>query len=357
MLDAMSARWVFAAIAGLIALQATAQSRVTQVDVERVADGHHLRWQASAPRTPVDIYVAREPYAQRSSLRLLIDNNVDSEALVNSDGKNRPYFFVAADKGEGVWVAERVLPLQGGRNFRDLGGYVTADGRRVKWGSLYRSGSMAGLTTVDYEYLSKLGIKVVCDFRSTRERNAEPNKWQEFAKLSYWTRDYETGFGELRKLIESGPTAEQAKVAMMEGYRKLALEQAPAYREVFKRLAAGEVPLAFNCSAGKDRAGTAAAIILTALGVPRETVVADYALSDKVVDFKRAFAADSSGRSGMLARLSPAVVDAILSSDPDYIRAALDAIDAQYGSLEKYLQAELAISADDVQAIRALLLE
>ena len=68
-------------------------------------------------------------------------------------------------------------------------------------------------------------------------------------------------------------------------------EQAPAHQELFTRLAAGEVPLAFNCSAGKDRAGTAAALILSALGVPRETVVEDYVLTNRVVDLETIFMA------------------------------------------------------------------
>jgi len=344
-------------IAGLLTPPANAQNRALEATVEQGAPGvYKLRWHGAAPDSSVDIYVARQPYAERKSLQLLIGNVRDNEVAVNPNMQERPYFYVA-EKGTGMWTAERVLPLQGGRNFRDLGGYVAANGRRVKWGRVYRSGSMAGLTPADYEYLSSLGIKVVCDLRTTRERNAEPNKWQEVAKLHYWSRDYETGFGELRKLIASGPTAGQAKTAMMDGYRKLAFEQAPAYREIFRRLAAGEVPLAFNCSAGKDRAGTAAALILAALGVPRETVVEDYALSDKVVDFRRAFAVDSSDKSGTLGQLAPEVVTAILSSDPDYIRAALDSIDAKHGSMERYLRDELSITAEELQAIRRQLLE
>ena len=74
-------------------------------------------------------------------------------------------------------AANRVLPLEGGRNFRDLGGYETEDGRRVRWCRLFRSGAMARLTPSDYSYLSTLGIRVVCDFRSRAERADEPTRW------------------------------------------------------------------------------------------------------------------------------------------------------------------------------------
>jgi protein-tyrosine phosphatase len=257
-----------------------------------------------------------------------------------------------------VSTAERLLPLEGGRNFRDLGGYATTTGQRVKWGKLYRSGSMARLTVSDYDYLAKLGIRVVCDLRTTEERTAEPNKWQEIAKLSYWTRDYTTGFGELRQVMASGfATAAQAKAAMITGYRSLPFEQAPSYCELFRCLAAGELPLAFNCSAGKDRAGTAAALILSALGVPRDTVIEDYMLTSKVVDFSRVLASRTGNKVSLLAKTQPDVVAAIFSTDPDYIDAALTAIEARHESFETYLHDVLNVSANDLQSIRQHLLE
>jgi protein-tyrosine phosphatase len=352
-------RPLLAILVALVAGSLTASAKPQPLDaiVEATHDGRYaVRWTGVPLRTPVDVYLADRPDAPRAALRLLAKNVTDGEAIVSSDLPGRPYFYVrAADIG--TWTAERVLRLEGGRNFRDLGGYPTATGRRVKWGKLYRSGSMAGLTPADYEYLGKLGIRVVCDLRTTSERKAEPNKWQEVAKVTYWTRDYETSFGELRRVLASGlPTAEQAKAAMIQGYRELPFEQAPSYRELFKRLAAGEIPLAFNCSAGKDRTGTAAALLLSALGVPREIVVEDYALSDKVEDFHRAFAGKGRERS-MLANFPEEVLTAILSSDPDYIRAGLGAIEERHGSIEGYLREELEVTARELNAIRAALLE
>ena len=354
---------LLAAVVGLSLMgsNAAAQVQITTAVVEPSAPGsYRLQWSTTPPGAPVDVFVASRPDAPRDALRLVVDDDADGEAAVTSQTKGRPYFYVAPDKGAGVWIAERVLPLEGGRNFRDLGGYVAADGRRVKWGKLYRSGSMAQLTPADYDYLATLGIRVVCDFRTSAERTAEPNKWQEAAKLDYWTRDYEMSFGELRKMLAGQPTAEQAKAAMISGYRQLPYEQAPSYRELFKRLAAGEIPLAFNCSAGKDRAGTAAALILSALGVPRETVIEDYALTDKVGNLHRMLASsannkDSPGSS--LAQRTPEVYGAILRSDPDYIRAALTAIEERHGSIEKYLEDELAVAPRDLDHIRRQLLE
>lgn len=250
----------------------------------------------------------------------------------------------------------RVVSLEGGRNFRDLGGYQTLDGRRIKWGKLYRSGSMARLTVSDYERLSKLSIKTVCDLRTVQERTAEPNKWCEVAGIGYWAREHGDSFGELRKVMVAGlSSAEMARAAMIEGYRQLPFEQAPAHRVLFNRLAAGEVPLVFNCAAGKDRAGTAAALILCALGVPRETVVDDYVLTDRVVDLEAIFT--DRKRKNELTDLSRGVVTAILKADAGYLHAALDAVEEKHGTVAGYLRDELGITEQALFTMRQSLLE
>ncbi len=257
------------------------------------------------------------------------------------------------------WTASegaRLPTFEGARNFRDLGGYPTEDGRQVRWGLLYRSGSLAGLTPADHARLVAMGVRGVCDLRSSMEQTAEPYDWCEPAGLFYWSRDYQTSFGELRVLMTSRlPTAEAARAAMFAGYRRLPYDQAPAYRELFSRLAGGEVPLVFNCSAGKDRAGTAAALILRALGVPRNIVVQDYALTNTVVDLQRVFS-EGNRRSSMLAQQPPEVMSAILRADPEYIGVALDAIEATSGSFESYLHEELGVGPQHLGKIRDLLL-
>jgi protein-tyrosine phosphatase len=252
--------------------------------------------------------------------------------------------------------ARRVVSLEGGRNFRDLGGYRTVDGRHVKWGKLYRSGSMAWLTPADYERLSKLAIKTICDLRTVQECKAEPNKWREVANIGYWAREHSDSFGELRKIMISGlTTPETARAAMLEGYRQLPFEQAPAHQALFSRLAAGEVPLVFNCAAGKDRAGTAAALILSALGVPRETVVDDYLLTERVVDLEAIFM--DRRRTNELSNQSRSVVTAILKADASYLHAALDAVEEKHGTAAAYVRDALGITEEALFGIRQSLLE
>jgi protein-tyrosine phosphatase len=263
-----------------------------------------------------------------------------------------------ADDAFAVASLDRLIPLEGGLNFRDLGGYRTGSGRRVKRGRLFRSGSLSGLTPAASDKVLALGVRTICDLRTTPERTSEPNRWAEAAQLGYWSRDYEASFGELRRIMgQDLPTAELAKAGMVAGYGQLPYEQAPAYRELFHRIGARELPLIFHCSAGKDRAGTAAALILSALGVPRETVVADYLLSDQLARDRILARNRQHGEGSPTSRLAPEVLRVVLGADASYLAAAFASIEARSGSLEGYLADELGVGQSMLDEIRALLLE
>jgi protein-tyrosine phosphatase len=265
---------------------------------------------------------------------------------------------IAAEDALAEATLERLVPLQGGLNFRDLGGYRTADGRRVRRGKLFRSGSLSKFTDEDCAYVAGLGLKTLIDLRTTDERTREPNLWVEAAPLTYWTRDYDMSFGELRRVMELDlHNPEHARKAMTALYEQLPFEQAPAYRELFQRIADGEIPMVFHCAAGKDRAGTAAALILSALGVPRETVMADYLLSDHLVERRREAHERAGGSLNPIAQLPPDVVRAILGADASYLEAGFAAIEARHGSLTGYLADELGVAEPMLAEIRGRLVE
>jgi protein-tyrosine phosphatase len=245
---------------------------------------------------------------------------------------------------------QRLLPLEGGRNFRDLGGYRTTDGHSVKWGLLFRSGSMHGLTARDYTYLDKIGIKVVCDFRDNRERAGEPVPWPAAQAPAVLSDDYslaDTGLmpkGDIRAM-----TTAQARAMLASSYPRMLTFFADQYRRMFAELLAGHAPLAFNCSAGKDRTGIAAALLLTALGVPRETVIQDYLLTNRYLDSKPVLAQQSkSGANAAWAQLSPSVMAAFMAADRSYIEAALQALDKHPGGARGYFHDEMKLSDADI---------
>jgi protein-tyrosine phosphatase len=251
---------------------------------------------------------------------------------------------------------ERLLPLEGGFNLRDLGGYETGEGGRVKRGMLYRSGTMSKLTDADERHLTSLGIATVCDFRRSDERASEPTRWCEPAGVHYWAHDYTESSGVLGDVIRSvDATAADMRAAMIKTYRTIPIDHAPSYRVTFERLLGGHVPLLFNCAVGKDRTGVFAALILHALGVPRATIVEDYLLTNVHADISRLIA----GREppAYMANRSLDVFGPLMAADADYLAAMFDGFDSDFGGIDGYLAAKLGVDQDAQMKLRALLVE
>ncbi|MBU3670956.1 MAG: tyrosine-protein phosphatase [Sinobacteraceae bacterium] len=255
--------------------------------------------------------------------------------------------------------AERVVPLQGGVNFRDLGGYTTSDGRRVRRGLLYRSGSLAGLTTADYGVLQSLNIKVIVDLRSTDERLREPVRWPDGPRMPRrLERDYELQFADIIAVLREAPNVDAARVAFAPFYRRIPRQFSSQYRQMFDELLSGHAPLAFNCSAGKDRTGVAAALVLTALGVPRDTVMDDYLLSNRYYKPKPPSADSADDPTARLfSRLPSEVVQVFQRVAPEYLDAAFAAMTEDFGSVDNYLEQAIGLDAADRRRLRELYTE
>lgn len=249
----------------------------------------------------------------------------------------------------------RVLDLEGGVNFRDLGGYRTKDGRITKWESVYRSGSPARLTAADKAELSRRGVRTYCDLRDNAERAGEPHPFADGdPAVTYWMRDYEQSMGDLGDLL-TGPNAgsEASRAALIAAYRTIPEAQSEAFAQMFRYLARGQLPLAFNCSAGKDRTGVGAALLLSVLGVPRETIVADYALSDDIVDYRVQLQESVASNSSyaFLLELPWETVEPLLASDPAYIESTLSALEEEYGSVDAFVEQRLGVTPKMKRAI------
>ena len=251
---------------------------------------------------------------------------------------------------------ERVLPMTGGHNFRDIGGYPTADGRTTAWGLVYRSGTMAELSEPDQALLEQLGLRVICDFRSSRERDQRPSQLPQSAGFEIWAHDYETSAADL-VLSLTGPdaTPDHARALMIELYRHIAYEQAIGYRALFERLASGELPILFHCAAGKDRTGVAAALLLDMLGVPREIVVEDYVLTDRFFD-RGCELVRSDPSVERLGNVDPAIWAPVMRADPAYLATFFETIEAHHGSAEGFVRDQLGLDDTAVAAIRERLL-
>ena len=180
-------------------------------------------------------------------------------------------------------AAPRALAIEGGHNLRDMGGYRTRSGRRLKWGMLYRSGAISNLTSTSREALRRLGIMAICDFRTPHERERVPMDWYA-GRMSATTPRNAASASAACKASSPKAGISQARCAMRcTPSTASCLSNRPGYRQLFHLLSTGHVPLLFNCAAGKDRTGLAAALILDALDVPRETIEHDYTLTNQVI--------------------------------------------------------------------------
>lgn len=257
----------------------------------------------------------------------------------------------------------RLFPLRGGLNFRDLGGYEARDGRRVRWRVFFRSGGPDHLTGTDRALLQGLGIRAICDLRTRQEWESNttflPNSG---ALLGRW--DYDRRVVSLS--LPTAPTEftwETARAAMIALYRTLPSALERQYAWLLKALAAGQVPLLVNCSAGKDRTGVAAALALTCLGIPWEDVMADFCLTDKAVDLEARFftdrlpAVEGDPDHDFVARLSPRVRAPLLKALPEYLDAAFDQINREHGSVANYVRSRLLITEAHLGNLRTTLLE
>lgn len=251
--------------------------------------------------------------------------------------------------------------LRGALNFRDLGGYATEDGKRTRRGLLYRSGDLSGLSAADLAILSRLGLKTVIDFRPEIDRAARPDRLPAGDSLSVVCLP--VGFNpmdpvRLRNLILRGRIADGAFSSLLKEANRAYVTD---FREEFARFLSfltdpGHVPAVFHCTEGKDRTGFAAAIVLLALGVPFETVLEDYLLTNQRTIRSRRWNA-LRVLVGTLFRVRPDQMGPLLEARAEYLEAAAAAMKDRYGSVDGYLKEGLGLGEEERKSLRAVLLE
>src|SRR6266403_2222364 len=161
----------------MLAAASTAVSGIENPTCELISPGVYLLdYQASSESGGVEVFASSRPDRIDSAKPVLTIRKTPAEVSIPGQ-TGRIYFHLKPALGPTRVVSIRRLPLEGAKNFRDLGGYRTSDGRYVRWGLVYRSNYLANLTAKDAEYLHNLGIRLVCDFRAEGERTRSPDHW------------------------------------------------------------------------------------------------------------------------------------------------------------------------------------
>ncbi|NDW17658.1 tyrosine-protein phosphatase [Dysgonomonas sp. 216] len=262
---------------------------------------------------------------------------------IDVDSSVRWYFYIVSGKDKAI-LAERHLPMSGGYNFRDLGGIPTKDGRHVKWGKILRSDDLHNLTDADLDYLSSVPLVSVVDFRSEGEIRTNPDKLPVSVKNAY-PLSISPGNITSVESIEGSPLSRMDTI-MMEINKMLVSDPVctEQYKTYFKLLQdSNNIPLMFHCSAGKDRTGMAAALTLAALGVDEKTILNDYLSSNNYL----------SGKYTKYIEEKPNLKP-LFEVKPEFIKAGLDFIENEHGSLENYLEKVLEV---DIQKMRGMYLD
>ena len=241
----------------------------------------------------------------------------------------------------------RHLNLSGASNFRDLGGYPTADGRTVRWRQIFRSNHLGHLSDDDAAVLRQLGVRSAFDFRGAEERTAAQCGMSEITVHSLPVEP--TVVAALRAIVAGGTplSTDHAIEVMRESYSGYVQKNTERYRTLFAHLLADSAPLVIHCTAGKDRTGFACALILHTLGVSQHTISEDYLLTNQY--YRR----DPNHSSDL-----PDDIKQVLGSVREaFLAAAFEAIDADYGDLETYLRDGLGLGKAERAHLEARYLE
>lgn len=314
----------------------------TSATARRAADGGHtLSW--SSPAGSVTVTAVTSPDATTG---IPVGTASGTGSLTVPAGAlpeaGRWYFRLTPDGGSPLVVADRSLGIESARNFRDIGGYRTTDGRWVRSGLVYRSNKLNGLTDAEQQRLLSQRVTLDVDLRNAIERHEDPDRLPagveyqvaDVASLSHGLRFHDSALTTLAKALAAGLLSGSSDLGQSIGYPFMVdfVGADYAFHDLLTAVATnGSGATVFHCSAGKDRTGWGTAVLLTLLGVPRETVEADFLASNQYTG-------------------NPKAVEI------SWLRAAFAEVDHLYGDFDTYVREGLKIDDATVTALRAKLL-
>ena len=243
-------------------------------------------------------------------------------------------------------IGMRRLPFVGVKNFRDLGGYSTESGATTLWGRIFRSDSPHNFTAADLEVFDALDIRVIYDLRRDAERDADPGPRPSLHRELPSGPVFATDVNTLRDRGDG-------EHWLFGDYCRMLEVAGPVFGDLFSQFADCPGPMMFHCMGGKDRTGMAAALLLSCLGVDRESVLDDYQLTSRysgpeliphVVDL---FVSEGIAREAAIG---------ILSTPRWAMENALDRIDSTYGGIEAYLCGHGGMDQRTIESLRSRLL-
>lgn len=321
-----------------------------------------ITWTLRQDVTEVKIYWSSTPTIREDNEYIIGVTGVDNVSFDDPNPSRRNFFIVKATGYLAEIVAEVIMPFQGINNFRDLGGYKTQDGRRVKWNTFFRSAELAGLTPDDLEYLKSLGVKTIFDYRSKGEVMKRPDPMiEELENINISGMpflDKQQGNFDIVALLQENTEQllQDPSAFLKKGYIEM-VSSNHAFKTFMECVGDPQkMPIIQHCTAGKDRTGFGSALLLLALGVSEEIVIEDYLLTNQY----RLVANHS-----IMKEMEPLLQDAysrkkfelMLEARREYLESSLQKIKTVYGSISNYLAQEYGLNGEKIEILQQYYLE
>ncbi|MDL2221332.1 tyrosine-protein phosphatase [Parabacteroides sp. OttesenSCG-928-N08] len=341
---------------GLVALcGCSSESPRIHTLCERDGIGNYIiKWEAEFPLEGlVKIYVSNNPEKFTNTQPAITADIADGIATyITNDNVTRLYFrLVFNDKYQKV-VGARVVSLEHVHNFRDLGGYASTQQKKtIRWGKVYRSGSLSDMTNKDSVTLVRLGIRTIIDLRGDEEIESNPIRFDNahIVSIPIQIRELKSLH---QRIMDGRMRKRDAIIYLQDQY----LSFIDTYNEQFAEAIdlftdPANYPIVFSCDLGKDRAGFLAALLLSVVDVSSETIIDDYTLSGDYINIGRLRDLVSN-----LDQQGQETVTALLSSRESLIAPTLKRINKEYGSLDEYITGALHLNANKQEKIKDILL-
>jgi protein-tyrosine phosphatase len=327
------------------------ETAVVHVEIDPVAndDSVLVRWQLEGEPVAVDVAVGTSPDHVDHRHQTTIPPG-ETSTRVRRIPRGRMFVSVACHQGgPAVVAAERRIPFEAVTNFRDLGGYPTRSGRRIRWGRVFRSDALHGMTEGDIAMYDNLGLTAVFDLRGDVEVAEQPDPMPS-RHLPMLSR----AAGDNVASAFNGSSGEDGERLLAGLYTGQIDNSATTIGELFSALTEpGGLPAVFHCHAGKDRTGLVAAVLLEALGVEREAILDDYELTAR---YRLRAQQDHTFERMINLGLAPEAAAGVLTAPRWAMHSALEHLDREYGNVERYLTGPAAMELSDLKTLSAELL-
>ena len=334
---------------------ANRQPDITVVSEENNVGNCIIKWETTPKlEGQVKIYASTSPDVIPEDSPIATCPISDEKITITTkDPMQRYYYLMVFDNKYRIKVATRNINTPGIQNFRDLGGYKSSEtGKSVCWGMLYRSAQIDSISPASIQKLKNIGVKTIIDLRSEEECQNYP---QLHSQVNIIHIPIPTGNMEpiLQDVREEKIKADTIYQLIEQMNRELVTTYHKEYKDIFNILLdPNHYPAIIHCTSGKGRTGVISALILAALGVNEDIIMEDYRLSNDYFNIPKA-----SKYAYKLPIESQEAITTIYSAKEDFLNAAKEQIEAEYGDVNTYLRKGIGLSAEEIKQLHSILLE